>query len=339
MKKTLREIADIVEGELCGDPKLCITGFAAIEEAGDGDLTFVNSVKYLRLLEESGASAVLIPLDLPEVSRPFIRVQNPSISFGKLIVELYPSQEGQVKGIHPTAIIGSNVTCGKDISVGPYVILGNNVRIGDGSVIYPHVYISAACEIGKNTVVYSNVSIREKTTIGNNVIIHSGAVIGKDGFGFDTAGGKHHKIPQVGRVVIEDDVEIGANVCIDRARFSKTVIGKGTKIDNLVQIAHNVIIGKYCLIAAEVGISGSAKIGDNAILAGQVGIAGHLKIGDNAIIGAQSGVTKSVAPNTFVSGYPAQPHRHARKLHAYVQRLPELFAEIKEIKKDITRKK
>jgi UDP-3-O-[3-hydroxymyristoyl] glucosamine N-acyltransferase len=219
------------------------------------------------------------------------------------------------------------------VAIGPYVVIEDGVKIGDRCVIYSGVWIGYETEIGNDCLIYPNVSIREKTSVGDRVIIHNGTVIGSDGFGYDTKDGVHHKIPQLGCVVVEDDVEIGANVTIDRARFDRTIIGKGTKIDNLVHIAHNVTTGENCMIVAQVGISGSTTIGKNVTLAGQAGLAGHISVGDNAIVGAQAGVTKSVAANTFVSGYPAKPHKEATKINAHIQRLPEFCDKISQLKK------
>lgn len=209
----------------------------------------------------------------------------------------------------------------------------DNAQIGDQTILYAGVYVGQQVKIGANCVIYPHVSVRERVIIGNRVIIHNGAVIGSDGFGYASVAGMHQKIPQIGTVVIEDDVEIGANVTIDRARFDKTMIGRGTKIDNLVQIAHNVVIGENSIIVAQAGISGSTVIGKNVTVAGQAGIVGHISIGDDAVVAAQAGVTKSVPPRTCVSGYPAKPHNVAKRINAYVQRLPELFLKVSEIEK------
>jgi UDP-3-O-[3-hydroxymyristoyl] glucosamine N-acyltransferase len=224
---------------------------------------------------------------------------------------------------------------GKDVAIGPYVVVEDNVSIGDKSIIYAGCFIGHHTRIGRDTFIYPHVSIRERISIGNRVIIHCGTVIGSDGFGFATIKGLHHKIPQIGTVQIGDDVEIGANVTIDRARFDKTVIGNGTKIDNLVQIAHNVIIGENSIIVAQAGISGSTTIGKGVTLAGQAGLVGHITIGDGAVVAAQAGVTKSVPPNVTVSGYPARQHDAAKKVNACVQNLPKLYAKVEELKKKI----
>jgi len=334
MRKTLGEIAKLIGGEVVGDPEILITRLTGIEKAGEGDLIFARDIRYLREAEETGASAVIVPLEIEKSSKPLIRVKNPDYAFSRLIEMDAPRRKFQ-KGIHPTAVIGKDVKIGKDVSIGPHAVIGDDTEIGEGTVIYPLVYIGENVKIGKNTLIYSNVSIREETSIGNNVIIHSGTVIGSDGFGFVREEGKYYKVPQIGRVVIEDDVEIGANVTVDRATLGETIIRKGTKIDNLVQIAHNVVIGENCAIVAQVGISGSVEIGNNVTLAGQVGVAGHLTIGENSVVAGKSGVTKSIPPNSYVSGFPAQPHKEELKIKASLQRLPLLLKIVQDLQEKV----
>ena len=335
MKKTLREIAGLTGAAVVGDPDVIVTGIAGIKEAKEGDLTFIRNPKYLAFINETKASAVIVPEEISNSSKPLIVTDNPSLAFAKVVSLFYPNKNIIKKGIHPSAIIGDKVKLGQDISIAPYVVVEDGVEIGDRCVIYPGAHIGSETKLDEDCLIYSNVSIRENTVVGKRAIIHSGSVIGSDGFGYDTVKGIHYKIPQVGRVVIEDDVEIGANVTIDRARFDRTIIGKGTKIDNLVQIAHNVITGENCIIVSQVGISGSTSLGNNVTLAGQAGIAGHLKIGDNVIVGGQAGVITSIPDNTFVSGYPAKPHRQAAKINGCIQRLPQLNETINELKKRI----
>ena len=332
MEKALKEIADLLGAEIIGDPNVVITGIAGIKEAKEGDITFIGNSRYLHFINETKASAVIASQKVKNSPKPIIKTDNPSLAFTKIVSLFYPAKKTYNKGIHPSAILGKDVKLGKDISIGPYVVIEDGVKIGDRCIIYSGVYIGYETTIGQDGVVYSNVSIREKSSIGNRVIIHNGAVIGSDGFGYNSVDGIHYKIPQVGCVVIEDDVEIGANVTIDRARLDKTIIGRGTKIDNLVHIAHNVITGKNCIIVAQVGISGSTIIGNNVTLAGQAGLSGHIRIGDNVIVGGQAGVTKSVPSDTFVSGYPARPHKQARVINAHIQRLPQLNKTVAELK-------
>jgi len=335
MPKTVKEIAEFIGAEVIGDENIVITGISGIKEASPGDITFLANPKYFPLLEKTTASAVIVPQDIISSSKTILRTENPSLAFTQVISWLFPSQIKHPQGIHPTAILGKEVRLGKNVSIGAYTVISDNVLIDDGTIIYPNCYIGYETKIGKNTLIYSGVSIRERVTVGQRVIIHSGTVIGSDGFGFVTLDNKHHKIPQVGTVEIGDDVEIGANVTIDRARFDKTIIGSGTKIDNLVHIAHNVVIGENSLIVAQVGISGSTTLGKNVILAGQVGLVGHINLGDNVIVMAQSGVSKSIPPNTTVWGYPAKPADIAKRINACVQNLPRLYKTVDMLKKKI----
>jgi UDP-3-O-[3-hydroxymyristoyl] glucosamine N-acyltransferase len=317
MQKTLKEIAKFIDGEIIGDDKIIIKGVAGIKEACEGDITFLANPKYFPLLNKTRASAIVTSRDTEAIPKTIIRTENPSLAFAKIVASFASDDVTHPKGIHPTTILGKGVVLGKGVAIGPYAVIEEHVLIGNDSLIYP------------------NVSIRERVSIGNKVIIHSGTVVGSDGFGFVTIKGAHHKIPQIGTVEIGDEVEIGANVAIDRARFDKTIIGRGTKIDNLVHIAHNVVIGENSIIVAQAGISGSTVIGKDVTIAGQAGLVGHITIGDGAILAAQAGVTKSVPPNTMVSGYPARPHETAKRVNACVQNLPKLYETIAELKKRI----
>ncbi|MFQ5680733.1 MAG: UDP-3-O-(3-hydroxymyristoyl)glucosamine N-acyltransferase [Candidatus Omnitrophota bacterium] len=334
-RKTLSEIAAIIDGEVVGDGDIVITGLCGIKEAQKGDITFVANSKYLPLIEHTRAAAIITSREIASCRKPIIRVDNPSLSFARMVSLVSPNHNFHPKGIHPTAILGKNLKLGKDISIGPYVVIEDEVEVGDGAIIYAGCYVGHHSSIGNNTLIYPNVSIRERITIGNRVIIHSGTVIGSDGFGFAIVRGIHKKIPQIGTVVIEDNVEIGANVTIDRARFDKTIIGRGTKIDNLAQIAHNVVIGENSIVVSQAGISGSTVVGKGVILAGQSGLVGHITVGDGAVVAAQAGVTKSVPPGTKVSGYPAKPHNLARRVNACVQKLPELYKTIAMLKEKV----
>lgn len=335
MQKTLKEIAHLIDGEVIGDDAVLITGVSGIQEARPGDLTFLANPRYLPLLNKTAASAIVTSREIESATKPIIRTDNPSLAFAKIVSSLMPLHIKHPRGIHPSAVMGKDVSLGKNVSIGPYSVIEDHVCIGDNAIVYSGCFVGSDSQIGDDTLIYPNVSIREHISIGSRVIIHSGTVIGSDGFGFVTVNEAHQKIPQLGVVVIEDDVEIGANVAIDRARFEKTVIGKGTKIDNLVHIAHNVIIGENSLIVAQVGISGSTTIGRNVILAGQVGLVGHISVGDNAVIMAQSGVNKSVPQGATFWGYPAKPAETARKVNACVQNLPKLYEHVNELRKKI----
>lgn len=335
MRKTLRQIAQLIDGEVAGNDSIVVTGICGIKEAREGDITFLANPKYFPLLEKTKASAIITSRDVEYAAKPLIRTENPSLAFAKVVSILTPNGAHHPVGVHPGAVIGKNVSLGKEVAIGPYAVLADNVCVGDKTVIYSGCYIGYGTMIGSNTLIYPNVSIREGITIGNNVIIHSGTVIGSDGFGFATVDGVHYKIPQVGTVMVGDDVEIGANVTIDRSRFDKTIIGRGTKIDNLVQIAHNVVIGENSIIVAQAGISGSTVIGKGVTIAGQAGLVGHITIGDGAILAAQAGITKSVPANMIVSGYPAKPHDIAKRINACIQNLPKLYRSIDALKEKI----
>jgi len=332
MSKTLKEIAAFVNGELLGDGAVLVSGINDIREAGSGELAFIRNSKDEALIDSTKASCVIVPKDVKRpFSKPLIKVENPSIAFSKIIEYINPNNIPHPKGIHETAIISKSATLGKNVSVGPYVVISDKVSIGDNAVIYAFSYVGNNSKIGNDCIIYPHVVIRESIVIGNRVIIHPSSVIGSDGFGYDTQrDGTHFKIPQLGTVVIEDDVEIGACTTIDRARFNKTVIGRGSKIDNLCQIAHNVIIGPYCLLAAQAGISGSSGLGRNVVFGGQVGVADHVRLGDFIMVGGKTGVLKSfLQPKMIIFGYPARAVDKARDTIACVGLLPKLFKRVR----------
>ena len=329
MKKTLREVAEIVGGEVVGDETVIVTGVCGIREAKEGDLTFVANEKYISLMRETRASAIITSREVKQAPKPIIRTDNPDLAFAKMISLLAPNEITHPRGIHPSAMIGHGVKLGEGVAIQPYVVIGDNAQIGDRTILYAGVFVGDQAKIGSDTLIYPHVAIRERVEIGNRVIVHSGTVIGSDGFGFSTVKGVHVKIPQIGTVKIEDDVEIGANVTIDRARFGVTHIKKGTKIDNLVQIAHNVVIGEHSIIVAQTGISGSTVVGNGVVIAGQTGIVGHITIGDNTVIGARSGVIKSIPPNSVILGAPAKPISKFKETNACLQRLPKLYETVR----------
>jgi len=335
MPVRLSQIAEWVGGTVDGDGSIEISGLAKIEEAQAGQLSFISNPKYAKFAQSTRASAILVGLDFTSSSKPLIRVKDPYFAFLTLTKRFYPEQNRIDKGIHPSAIIGEGSQIGEDVRIGPLVAIGRNCKIGDGVTLYPGVVIGDEVTVDNDSLLYANVSVRERCRIGKRVIIHMGAVIGSDGFGYAFADGRYQKIPQVGIVVIEDDVEIGANAAIDRATLGETVIRRGAKIDNLVQIAHNVEIGEHTAIAAQAGISGSTRIGKYVKLGGQAGLVGHISIGDHAAVGAQGGVTKSVPANVFVSGYPAREHMKAKREEASLKHLPELLKRFKRLEEEV----
>ena len=339
MPITLAEIAAWVHGRVEGDGSLEISGLAKIEEAGPGHLTFIANPKYAKFIHTTGASAVMVGMDFPACAKTLLRVDNPYFCFLNLVKKFYVQSPGVAQGVHPSAVIGEGTHLGAAVAIGPLVVIGSQCRIEDGAMLHPGVVLGDRVTVGQKSVLYANVSVREGCRIGAGVIIHMGAVIGADGFGFVFEGGQYHKLPQVGIVVIEDDVEIGANTTIDRATLGETVIRRGAKLDNLIQIAHNVVVGEHTAIAAQAGISGSTTIGKYVKMGGQAGLVGHIHIGDNAIVGAQAGITKSVPDNAFVTGYPAREHMTAKREEASLARLPELLKRVKVLEQEIEKLK
>lgn len=338
MGMKLKDICEHLGGELTGDGEIEITGVSGIKEAVPSQITFVANSKYIGAIATTQASAIIIGHGVSGNGKSTICVDNPYWAFVK-VLELFawdPGKQTQ-SGIHETAIIGENVTLGDGVTIEALTVIGDDVEIGDNTIIKPHVYIGPETKIGSNGLIYSHVSIRENVTIGNHVIIHCGAVIGSDGFGFtpDPSNNSPYKIPQIGTVVIEDNVEIGANTTIDRATLSETRIKSGTKLDNLVQIAHNVVIGKDSCMAAQSGIAGSTTLGDRVTIAGQSGVAGHLTLGENSVLYAKSAVTKDMPANSQISGFPARPHKHELRIQASTRKLPELLHEFTQLQKKV----
>jgi len=331
----LGDIADFIGGKLYGDCEVEINDIAAIESAVEGEIAFLANPKYQPFIEESKASAIILPKGEWDVGQPYIICENPYYGFALLMQHFHPITQKQKPQIHQTAQVADETKLGKDVAIGANVIIESDVSIGDNTNIFPGCYIGKNAQIGKEVTLYPNVTVREEVEIGNGVIIHSGAVIGSDGFGFAQEKGEYFKIPQIGNVVIEGNVEIGANCCIDRATLGETRIHRGAKLDNLIQIAHNVEIGENTVIAAQTGISGSTKIGNYCMLGGQVGFVGHITIGDKVICGAQAGVTKSIKDNVFVSGYPARPHRQQLKIEAVQMKLPEILKRLRKLEEKI----
>lgn len=332
----LLEIAKLFSATVVGDGNIEIKGVKGLEDAEEGDITYLSSSKNLSKLIATKASAVLVKEKLEGIDKAQLIVSNPQLAFARLLSLFYVKPEPYL-GLSERAFISEKASIGEKVTVYPFSYIEDDVSIGEGTVIYPFVYIGKGSKIGKDCIIYPNVTIRERVTIGNRVIIHSGAVIGSDGFGYIFHECKHEKIPQVGTVIVEDDVEIGANTTIDRATTGVTFIGEGTKIDNLVQIAHNVKIGKKCIIVAQVGIAGSSIVGDGSILAGQVGISDHVEIEPGTVITAQSGVMPGKVERGVFSGYPIMPHREWLRATAVFQKLPELHKKIRELEEKIAK--
>jgi len=328
---TLAEIADRLGCRLEGDGTLVITRVATLDDAGPGDLTFLANPKYASRVATTRASAIILAEDADPAPCAMLRSPHPYRSFAQALSVL-GRNERPAAGIHPSAIVAPDATIGVEASVGPLAVIGTGATLGDRVVVHPHVVIGPGVVIGDDSVLHARVSIRERSRIGARVVIQDGAVIGSDGYGFVTDGdGVHHKIPQQSVVVIEDDVEIGANTTIDRPAVGETRIGQGTKIDNLVQIAHGVKVGRHSLLVAQVGIAGSAIVGDHVVLAGQVGVAGHITIGDRVTATAQTGIPNSIEAGALVSGYPAIDNRDWLKSSAVFRHLPELRRQLRSL--------
>ena len=342
----VKEIASLLHGNVVGDGEIEIARVAKIEEAGDGDITFLSNPKYEKYLETTGASAIIISRDLDERKLngkrgriAFVKVDDPYLSFLQILETFQPSTGLELSGIHPSAIIASSSALGPGVALGAHVVIGERADVGKNSKISHGSIIGEDVKLGREVLIYPNVTVREKCRVGDRVVIHSGTIIGSDGFGFVLQeDGTYKKIPQLGVVVIEVDVEIGANCTIDRATLGETRIERGVKLDNLVHIAHNVRIGENTVIAAQTGISGSTRVGKNVIMGGQVGIAGHIEIADNVTIMGQSGVTKSLPkPGAKYFGYPAKEQRNAFHLEGALRQLPEMLEEIKRIRERLER--
>ncbi len=332
MQLTVNQISQLVQGRVAGDGARLIRGVAGLEEAKNDDITFLKDAKHQKKFASTNAGAVLVPAGTESHGKTVIEVANPQAAFVRVLEEIEKEKKTIRKGIHPQAFISPSAHIGSDVNIGPFCIVEDEAVVSDGATLIGHVYVGPRAKVGKNTLLYPHVVLREEVVVGERCIIHAGAVIGSDGYGFYFAKGKHNKIPQVGTVIIEDDVEIGSCTTIDRATTGATVIQHGTKIDNLVQIAHNVEVGPHSLLVAQSGVAGSSKLGGGVVLAGQVGVADHVTIGDGAQIGAQSGIKEDVKPGAVMFGSPAQPLQETIKQMLLVKRLPELFKEIKKLK-------
>jgi len=327
----LGEIARWVEGELVGPADKEIKGVAPVDEAGPDQITFAAAPRYLEAAKSTRAGAVIVSKDAPPLPVPVIRVNNPRLAWVEVLERFRPAEPEEPR-IHGTAVIGEGVSIGRNVAIGPHAVIGDRTVIGDEARIGAGVYLGRGTKVGRGTVIEPNVTVYDRVEIGRNVIIHAGAVIGGDGFGYIPVGKRHRKVPHLGSVIIEDDVEIGALAAIDRGVAGNTVIGRGTKVDNLVQIAHNVRIGEDCLIVAQVGIAGSSMLGDRVVMAGQSGVTDHVHIGDDTVVAGRGVATKDVPPRSFVSGFPARPHKENMRIIAVSQRLPEMVDDLKALR-------
>jgi len=329
---TASEIARQLDGQVIGDPATPLSGFAPAPAARSGDLTFAENENFFHKAEQSAAAAILIDGPYTSACKTLIRVANARVGFARVLPLFFP-ERAFAPGIHPSSVCASSAEIDPAAHIGPFCVIGEKVKIGPKAVLRGGNHIGDNCIIGAGAQLFPNAVLYSQTQIGRRVRVHAGAVIGGDGFGYVLDAGIQRKIPQVGQVIIHDDVEIGANVTIDRGALGPTIIGQGTKIDNLVQIGHNVIIGEHCLVVAQVGIAGSTRIGSDTTLAGQVGMAGHLKIGNKVIIAAQSGVMHDVPDGGKWLGSPAQPDRQAKRQLIALQQLPELIRRVSELEK------
>jgi UDP-3-O-[3-hydroxymyristoyl] glucosamine N-acyltransferase len=331
----LRELAERLGCRLEGDGEIEIRRVSGIEDAVQGDVTFFANQKYTRQLRRTAASAVILGEQAEAAPAAMLRSPQPYLTFARAI-ELFADPWRPAVGIHELASIGAGATIAGDVSIGPFAVVAEGARIGSRTTVHPHAVIGRGARVGADCVLHAHVSIRERVELGDRVVVQDGAVIGSDGFGFaQTPDGKHHKIPQIGDVIVEDDVEIGANTTIDRPAVGRTRIGAGTKIDNLVQVAHGVTVGRNVLLVAQVGIAGSTTVEDSVTLAGQVGVSGHLTIGKGTIATGQSGIPNSVEPGSFISGYPAIDNRDWLKASAIFRRLPEFRKTIADLERRI----
>lgn len=334
LTKTLQELADHLGGTVRGDGTIKINGLAPLEGATPDKVTFLANPKYAAKVAETRAGGVLMAPGGETYGRNVIELANPYLGFAKLLTLFY-TQPHPALGVLPEAVVGTNVAFGEGISIYPGAVIGNNVSIGDRVVVYPGAVIYDGVVIGDDCVIHANAVIRERCRLGKRCKLQPGAVVGSDGFGYAPDGPSYYPIPQIGIVVLEDDVEIGANATVDRAALEVTLIRRGTKLDNLVQVAHNCQIGEDCMIVSQVGIAGSSKIGNHVTLAGQVGVVGHVSIGDNVIVGAQAGVPGSLEGNAYYSGSPAMPHKEWLRVMGTLPRLPDMRKKMSELEKKI----
>lgn len=329
---TAQQIAEHLDAEVIGNRDLSISGFAPADSAKPGDLTFAENESYFARARLSAACAVLVSDDFPPGNKTLIRVASARVAFAQVLPLFFP-EAAFAPGIHPSSVVSESAEVAASAHIGPYCVVGERVRVGPGAVLIAQVHVGDDCTIGDDCRLFPHVTLYQRSHLGRRVRIHAGAVIGADGFGYVHDGVEHRKVPQVGQVQIHDDVEIGANTTIDRAALGATIICKGTKIDNLVQVAHNVTIGEHSILVAQVGVAGSTKIGNNVTVAGQAGIAGHLRIGDRVTLAAQSGVMHHIPEGQKWMGSPAQPDRITKRQLLAIERLPDLLRRVQELER------
>ena len=334
MPLTITQIAEQVRGEIVGDAHLELTGFAAASHAKPGDLTFAEKPDYLAAAELSQASAILVPSDFQSATKTLIRVKNPRVAMARLLPLFFPPDQS-TPGVHPSAVIAASAEVDPTAHIGPNCVIGERAKVGARTVLMGGNHLGRDAQVGSDALLYPNVVIYLQCQVGNRVTIHAGTVIGSDGYGYVFDEGRHRKVLQVGNVIIQDDVEIGANTCIDRAALGSTVIGQGTKMDNLIHVAHNVSIGRHCLITGQVGFAGSTRMGDYCVVAAQSGIADHLKIGNQVTIGAKSGVMRDIEDGGKVFGIPAMPDKQTKRQIIATQQLPEVIRRLRELEKQV----
>ncbi len=330
----LSEIARLVSGELVGDDDVRITGVSTFDRAGEGDLVFIDDPSKLSLADVSLAAAVLAPRSGHSHLKPTIVTEDPKLAFSR-ILELFAPEPSVEIGVHPTAVVAPSVSLGLGVAIGPYAVVEDGARLGDGVVVYPFAFVGRESDIGEDTVLWPHVYVGERVTIGKRCRIHAGTAIGADGFGYLSTREGHRKIPQIGTVVVEDDVEIGANCSVDRATITVTRIGAGTKIDDQVHVAHNCDIGRCCLLCGQVGIAGSTTLGDFVVMGGQAGAADHVNIAPGTTVAAAGGVIGNIAEPGIYSGFPARPHSHQLRVMAVEQKLPEMASRMRAMERQI----
>lgn len=337
MEFSAKQIAAFIQGEIVGDENATVHTFAKIEEGVPGALSFLSNPKYIPYLYETNASIVLVNRDfVPEqaVKATMIKVDNAYESLARLLT-LYEQSKPKHTGVHALAFVAPTAKIGKDVYIAPFAYVGDHAEVGDRTQLYPHATVGEGVKIGDDCIVYANATIYHDCRVGNRCVLHSGSVVGADGFGFAPTAEGYEKIPQIGIVVLEDDVEIGANTCIDRATMGATIVHRGVKLDNLVQVAHNDEIGSHTVMAAQVGIAGSTKVGEWCMFGGQVGIAGHIHIGDKVVFGAQSGVPSSVEANQQLIGTPPMEERPYFRAQAVFRKLPDMYRELGALRKEL----